>query len=105
MLFQLSYVPVLTLQAHPRVVDLSASFERHVDPDRGETLAEPAWLTQIEEPVSLAALESGNRMQADPGLDMLPPRTPDTDLNKLDQLMDREPERVAAQVRQWMSED
>ena len=65
----------------------------------------PAWLTQIEEPVSLAALESGNRMPADPGLDMLPPRTPDTDLNKLDQLMDREPERVAAQVRQWMSED
>ena len=36
---------------------------------------------------------------------MLPPRAPDSDLNRLDQLMDREPERVAAQVRQWMSED
>ena len=78
---------------------------RHLRKRESETLAEPAWLTQIEEPVSLAALESGNRMPADPGLDMLPPRTPDTDLNKLDQLMDREPERVAAQVRQWMSED
>ena len=35
----------------------------------------------------------------------LPPRAPDANLATLDQLMEREPERVAAQVRQWMSED
>ena len=36
---------------------------------------------------------------------MLPPREQDQSAQALDQLMDREPERVAAQVSQWMSED
>ena len=35
----------------------------------------------------------------------LPSRTPDASLTPLGQLKDREPERVAAQVKQWMSED
>jgi flagellar M-ring protein FliF len=30
---------------------------------------------------------------------------PDTSLRQLDQLMEREPERVAAQVKQWMAEE
>ena len=33
------------------------------------------------------------------------PRAPDASLNQLDQLMEREPERVAAQVKAWMAED
>ena len=37
--------------------------------------------------------------------DMLPPRVPDASLHQLDQLMEREPERVAAQVKAWMAED
>ena len=79
---------------------------RHLRKRESETLAEPAWLTQIEEPVSLAALESGDRMPADPGLDDAARRAPRTPTStSCDQLMDREPERVAAQVRQWMSED
>ena len=36
---------------------------------------------------------------------MLPPRVPDGNLHQLDQLMEREPERVAAQVKAWMAED
>jgi flagellar M-ring protein FliF len=64
-----------------------------------ETLAEPAWLREIEAPVRLAELEAGATTA------MLPARQPDVSMHKLDQLMEREPERVAAQVRQWVSED
>ena len=67
----------------------------------------PAWLTEIEEPVSLAALEARttpNYLDTAAN-DMLPPRVPDASLHQLDQLMEREPERVAAQVKAWMAED
>ena len=67
----------------------------------------PAWLTEIEEPVSLAALEARttpNYLDT-AASDMLPPRVPDASLHQLDQLMEREPERVAAQVKAWMAED
>jgi len=72
-----------------------------------ENLGTPAWLTTIEEPVSLAQLEAGT---AGFTLDqaataMLPPRAPDASMRQLDQLMEREPERVAAQVKAWMAED
>ena len=70
--------------------------------------AAPSWLTEIEEPVALADLEQRTR-RLDAGGDaptiQLPPRVPDTSLRQLDQLMEREPERVAAQVKQWMSEE
>ena len=67
----------------------------------------PAWLTEIEEPVSLAALEARTSPSYLDGAanDMLPPRVPDANLHQLDQLMEREPERVAAQVKAWMAED
>jgi flagellar M-ring protein FliF len=73
----------------------------------GEALATPAWLTEIEEPVSLAELEQKTQVLAGPGHPTitLPPRSPDTNLQAIDQLMEREPERVAAQVKQWMAED
>jgi flagellar M-ring protein FliF len=74
----------------------------------GENLGTPAWLTTIDEPVSLAQLEA--RTSGGYGLEgatnaMLPPRVPDANLHQLDQLMEREPERVAAQVKAWMAED
>jgi flagellar M-ring protein FliF len=71
-----------------------------------ENLGTPAWLTTIDEPVSLAALEEGSA-NADfvANTSMLAPRVPDASLHQLDQLMEREPERVAAQVRAWMAED
>src|SRR3954470_12975843 len=71
-----------------------------------ENLGTPAWLTTIDEPVSLAQLEAGT---ADTNFvantQMLAPRVPDASLHQLDQLMEREPERVAAQVKAWMAED
>jgi flagellar M-ring protein FliF len=73
----------------------------------GENLGTPAWLTTIEEPMSLAQLEAhtnGNYLDG-AGSAMLPPRVPDASLHQLDQLMEREPERVAAQVKAWMAED
>src|SRR3954447_13905947 len=72
-----------------------------------ENLGTPAWITEIEEPVSLAALEarSGGYDLSNAATAMLPPRVPDANLHQLDQLMEREPERVAAQVKAWMAED
>jgi flagellar M-ring protein FliF len=79
---------------------------RHLRKREGETLASPAWLSEIEEPVSLAELEQQTQVmgRANPTI-TLPPRSPDTTLQAIDQLMEREPERVAAQVKQWMAED
>jgi flagellar M-ring protein FliF len=72
----------------------------------GEALATPAWLTEIEEPVALSQLEQQTReLGVGEATIQLPPRVPDTSLRQLDQLMEREPERVAAQVKQWMAEE
>jgi len=70
----------------------------------GEALASPSWLTEIEQPVPLAQLEAPVPTAQQPTL-VLPPREQDKPSQALDQLMDREPDRVAAQVRAWMSED
>jgi flagellar M-ring protein FliF len=67
-----------------------------------ESLGTPAWLKEIEEPISLARLEQSTVAMPPAGL---PPRVPDASLHQLDQLMEREPERVAAQVKQWMAAD
>jgi flagellar M-ring protein FliF len=80
---------------------------RHLRRREGETLASPAWLNEIDEPVKLAELEQRTQVMtpaAAPTI-TLPPRTPDANLQALDQLMEREPERVAAQVKQWMADD
>jgi flagellar M-ring protein FliF len=68
-----------------------------------ESLGTPAWLKEIEEPITLAQLEQSTA--AAPVAAGLPPRVPDASLHQLDQLMEREPERVAAQVKQWMAAD
>jgi flagellar M-ring protein FliF len=68
-----------------------------------ESLGTPAWLKEIEEPISLAQLEQSTGVIEQPA--GLPPRVPDASLHQLDQLMEREPERVAAQVKAWMAED
>jgi flagellar M-ring protein FliF len=67
-----------------------------------ESLGTPAWLKEIEEPITLAQLEQATSVDQPVGL---PPRVPDASLHQLDQLMEREPERVAAQVKQWMAAD
>ncbi len=70
----------------------------------GDALASPSWLTEIEQPVPLAQLEAPQPQSQQPTL-VLPPREQDRPSQALDQLMDREPDRVAAQVRAWMAED
>jgi flagellar M-ring protein FliF len=66
----------------------------------GEALTTPSWLTEIEEPMPLAQLEQQTRILEAPQHPTikLPPRAPDANLQAIDQLMEREPERVAAQV-------
>jgi flagellar M-ring protein FliF len=73
---------------------------RHLRKRESETLAEPAWLREIDEPVRLSELEAGTQTR-----ELLPARTRDQDMDRIDQLVEREPDRVAAQVRQWMGED
>jgi len=77
---------------------------RHLKKREADELPQPAWLASIDQPVSLAALESstGGPTQV---MEPLPAREADPGLQRLEMLMDREPERVAAQVRQWMTED
>ena len=67
-----------------------------------EEMATPAWLTQITEPTPLAALEAA---KPEPPTMVLKEREPSFQLQTMEQLVEREPERVAAQVKAWMSED
>jgi flagellar M-ring protein FliF len=78
---------------------------RHLKKRESEAIAAPAWLREIEEPVSLAQLEAPNAHAPEQPTLILPPRAQGESAQALDQLMSREPDRVAAQVRQWMSED
>jgi len=72
----------------------------------GEALASPSWLTEIEQPVSLAELQAPRAVHhPEHPTVVLPPRAQDESAQALEQLIEREPDRVAAQVRQWMSED
>jgi flagellar M-ring protein FliF len=80
---------------------------RHLKKREGEALTAPAWLREIEEPTPLSQLEAPaiNAPNQDRPTLVLPPRQQDQSAQALSQLMDREPERVAAHVRQWMSEE
>lgn len=76
---------------------------RHLKKREADALPQPAWLASIDQPVSLATLESSTG--ATRVMEPLPARESDPGLQRLEMLMDREPERVAAQVRQWMTEE
>jgi flagellar M-ring protein FliF len=78
---------------------------RHLKRREGEALASPSWLSEIEQPVSLAELEAPAPQMPDRPTVLLPPREQAESVQALEQLMHREPERVAAQVKQWMAED
>jgi flagellar M-ring protein FliF len=62
----------------------------------GETLLrEPKWLSEIEAPTTLAQLER-------PRESALPARTEHPAFLQVEELAEREPERVAQQIRSWM---
>jgi flagellar M-ring protein FliF len=68
---------------------------------------QPTWLRELEMPRSLSQLEAQTHM-----VDLEPPtmvarlRPPvNVARQQVEELVDRDPERVAAQIRQWMTED
>jgi len=69
-----------------------------------ETLAgEPTWLNEIEAPRTLSELE---RLEAQEPTQVRPLRTPEQQARlQVEDLVQRDPDRVAQQVRAWMAED
>jgi flagellar M-ring protein FliF len=63
-----------------------------------ESFGQPTWLRELETPRSLAALSGGGDTQVLAAPVNVPRR-------QVEQLAEREPDRVAQQVRAWMSED
>jgi flagellar M-ring protein FliF len=62
-----------------------------------ESFGQPTWLRELETPRPLAALGGGDTQVLAPPVNV--PR------RQVEQLVEREPDRVAQQVRAWMSED
>src|SRR3954451_15089636 len=80
---------------------------RHLRKREDQTLlGQPVWLREIESPTSLAELERGLDAYDDT---VALPRARRPEANpvraELEELVDREPERVAHQVRAWMNEE
>ncbi|HEX3802919.1 MAG TPA: flagellar basal-body MS-ring/collar protein FliF [Solirubrobacteraceae bacterium] len=67
----------------------------------------PTWLRELEIPRSLSELEAQTRMVDLEGPTMVARLRPPVNVAKqqVEELVDRDPERVAAQIRQWMTED
>ena len=63
-----------------------------------ESFGQPTWLRELETPRPLAALSGGGDTQVLAAPANVPRR-------QVEQLVEREPDRVAQQVRAWMSED
>ncbi|MDX6399109.1 MAG: flagellar M-ring protein FliF [Gaiellaceae bacterium] len=78
---------------------------RHLRRREDQALGQPVWLREIESPTSLAELERG--MTGDePTMALSRARPLENPLRgELEELVDREPERVAHQVRAWMNEE
>jgi flagellar M-ring protein FliF len=70
-------------------------------------IGQPVWLREIESPTSLAELERGLDPYAEDTIALPRARRPAVNpvRGELEELVDREPERVASQVRAWMNED
>jgi flagellar M-ring protein FliF len=63
---------------------------------------QPTWLRELETPRPLAALASGDEAQTDVKRLRSPVNVPK---RQVEELVERDPDRVAQQVRAWMSED
>ena len=70
--------------------------------EREEFAGEPTWLSELNAPRRLAAIERGESG----GTEVMQLRPPVNVARKqVEELVDRDPERVAQQVRAWMAED
>jgi flagellar M-ring protein FliF len=67
----------------------------------------PTWLRELEEPRSLAEIEAQTQMVDLEGPSVVARLRPPVNVAKqqVEELVDRDPERVASQIRQWMTED
>lgn len=68
---------------------------------------EPTWLRELEQPRSLAEIEAQSQMVDLDGPTMVARLRPPVNVarQQVEELVDRDPERVASQIRQWMTED
>jgi len=81
---------------------------RHLRRREAETLmGEPVWLREIEAPTTVAQLEAagGYRLGAGDEDDAPSRARRDPVRGELEELIDSDPERVAQQVRAWMTEE
>jgi flagellar M-ring protein FliF len=79
---------------------------RHLRRREQEALpAEPVWLREIESPQPIAELQA--QQQAQPTIALPPTGDPlvEQTRRRVEELVNREPERVAQQVKMWMNED
>lgn len=78
---------------------------RHLRRREEEDLGEPSWLTQLE-PATAEALPAGPAVPVQPEV-VIPAMTDfeDPRKNAIEDLVEREPERVASQLRAWITED
>jgi flagellar M-ring protein FliF len=67
----------------------------------------PTWLRELEQPRSLAEIEAQTQMVDLEGPSVVARLRPPVNVAKqqVEELVDRDPERVASQIRQWMTED
>src|SRR3954463_16460926 len=76
---------------------------RHLKRRERESLGEPTWLRQIEAPTTLADLEAGRTTRM-PALSSEMPAPSPTRVSA-ESIAEKDPERVAQQIRSWMQED
>ena len=67
----------------------------------------PTWLRELEQPRSLAEIEAQTQMIDLEGPQVVARLRPPVNVarQQVEELVDRDPERVASQIRQWMTED
>ena len=68
---------------------------------------QPTWLRELEHPRSLAEIEAQTQMVDIDGPTVVQRLRPPVNVarQQVEELVDRDPERVASQIRQWMTED
>ncbi len=76
---------------------------RETEPFAGQ----PTWLRELEQPRSLAEIEAQTQMLDLDGPQVITRLRPPVNVarEQVEDLVDRDPERVALQLRQWMTED
>jgi flagellar M-ring protein FliF len=75
--------------------------------EKDEFAGQPTWLRELEQPRSLAEIEAQTQMADLDGPAVVQRLKAPVNVarQQVEELVDRDPERVASQIRQWMTED